>query len=128
MPSNLVYHFQGCRAAVRFICIRAKPEFHPQLFWSAQKRGETAAGAAGSAADGSLTRCANRSSALSCVHYRVPQPFWPAYVTEERLKRAPKLALSLTAGIGSDHVDLIAASKVSDPLTCAVLLLVSLAF
>jgi len=39
-------------------------------------------------------------------------------VTEERLKRAPKLALSLTAGVGSDHVDLIAASKVSDPLYC----------
>lgn len=39
------------------------------------------------------------------------QPFWPAYVTEERLKKSPKLKLSLTAGIGSDHVDLLAASK-----------------
>ena len=38
-------------------------------------------------------------------------PFWPAYVTEERLKRAPKLKMALTAGIGSDHVDLLAASK-----------------
>jgi formate dehydrogenase len=32
-------------------------------------------------------------------------------VTEERLKKSPKLKLSLTAGIGSDHVDLLAASK-----------------
>jgi formate dehydrogenase len=32
-------------------------------------------------------------------------------VTEERIKKAPKLKLALTAGIGSDHVDLLAASK-----------------
>lgn len=41
----------------------------------------------------------------------ITTPFWPAYVTDERLKRAPKLKLALTAGIGSDHVDLLAASK-----------------
>ena len=36
----------------------------------------------------------------------ISQPFWPAYLTAERIARAPKLKLALTAGIGSDHVDL----------------------
>ena len=39
----------------------------------------------------------------------ISQPFWPAYLTAERLARAPKLKLAITAGIGSDHVDLQAA-------------------
>ncbi len=39
----------------------------------------------------------------------ISQPFWPAYLTAERIARAPKLKLALTAGIGSDHVDLAAA-------------------
>jgi len=41
----------------------------------------------------------------------ISQPFWPAYLTAERIARAPKLKLALTAGIGSDHVDLEAAIK-----------------
>ena len=41
----------------------------------------------------------------------ISQPFWPAYLTEERIARAPKLKLAVTAGIGSDHVDLDAAIK-----------------
>lgn len=41
----------------------------------------------------------------------ISQPFWPAYLTAERITRAPKLKLALTAGIGSDHVDLDAARK-----------------
>lgn len=36
----------------------------------------------------------------------ISQPFWPAYLTKERLAKAKKLKLALTAGIGSDHVDL----------------------
>ncbi|RAU95400.1 NAD-dependent formate dehydrogenase [Mycobacterium colombiense] len=36
----------------------------------------------------------------------ISQPFWPAYLTAERIARAPRLKLALTAGIGSDHVDL----------------------
>lgn len=36
----------------------------------------------------------------------ISQPFWPAYLTKERIAKAPKLKLALTAGIGSDHVDL----------------------
>jgi formate dehydrogenase len=39
----------------------------------------------------------------------ISQPFWPAYLTKERIARAPKLKLAVTAGIGSDHVDLDAA-------------------
>lgn len=36
----------------------------------------------------------------------ISQPFWPAYLTPERLVKAKKLKLAITAGIGSDHVDL----------------------
>jgi formate dehydrogenase len=36
----------------------------------------------------------------------ISQPFWPAYITKERFAKAPNLKLALTAGIGSDHVDL----------------------
>jgi len=39
----------------------------------------------------------------------ISQPFWPAYLTAERIAAAPNLKLALTAGIGSDHVDLDAA-------------------
>ena len=39
----------------------------------------------------------------------ISQPFWPAYLTAERIAAAPELKLAITAGIGSDHVDLQAA-------------------
>jgi formate dehydrogenase len=39
----------------------------------------------------------------------ISQPFWPAYLTAERIAKAPNLKLAVTAGIGSDHVDLEAA-------------------
>jgi formate dehydrogenase len=41
----------------------------------------------------------------------ISQPFWPAYLTAERIAKAPELKLAVTAGIGSDHVDLEAASE-----------------
>lgn len=41
----------------------------------------------------------------------ISQPFWPAYLTAERMARAKNLKLAVTAGIGSDHVDLKAASE-----------------
>lgn len=41
----------------------------------------------------------------------ISQPFWPAYITEDRIAKSPKLKLLITAGIGSDHVDLKAAMK-----------------
>jgi formate dehydrogenase len=39
----------------------------------------------------------------------ISQPFWPAYLTAERIAKAPNLKLAITAGIGSDHVDLASA-------------------
>jgi formate dehydrogenase len=39
----------------------------------------------------------------------ISQPFWPAYLTEERFAKAQKLKLVITAGIGSDHTNLQAA-------------------
>lgn len=39
----------------------------------------------------------------------ISQPFWPGYLTKERIAKAKKLKLAITAGIGSDHVDLQAA-------------------
>jgi formate dehydrogenase len=39
----------------------------------------------------------------------ISQPFWPGYLTEERIAKAKNLKLAVTAGIGSDHVDLQAA-------------------
>jgi len=39
----------------------------------------------------------------------ISQPFWPAYITAERIAKAPRLKMAITAGIGSDHVDLQAA-------------------
>ncbi|MFD1124222.1 NAD-dependent formate dehydrogenase [Lentilactobacillus raoultii] len=40
----------------------------------------------------------------------ISQPFWPAYLTAERIEKAKNLKLAITAGIGSDHVDLNAAN------------------
>lgn len=39
----------------------------------------------------------------------ISQPFWPAYLTAERIAKAPNLKLVVTAGVGSDHTDLDAA-------------------
>ena len=39
----------------------------------------------------------------------ISQPFWPAYITAERIAKSPNLKMCITAGIGSDHVDLEAA-------------------
>src|SRR5204863_5933166 len=36
---------------------------------------------------------------------------WPAYLISQRIAKAPKLKLAVTAGIGSDHVDLQAAME-----------------
>ncbi|XP_022934681.1 formate dehydrogenase, mitochondrial isoform X3 [Cucurbita moschata] len=44
------------------------------------------------------------------LHVLITTPFHPAYVTAERIKKAKNLQLLLTAGIGSDHVDLNAAA------------------
>lgn len=41
----------------------------------------------------------------------ISQPFWPAYLTKDLLDKAKNLKLAITAGIGSDHVDLNAANE-----------------
>lgn len=45
--------------------------------------------------------------------------FHPGYLTAERLARAKNLKLAITAGIGSDHVDLNAANKTNGGVTVA---------
>ena len=39
----------------------------------------------------------------------ISQPFWPYYLTREKIESAKNLKMAITAGIGSDHVDLQAA-------------------
>ena len=39
----------------------------------------------------------------------ISQPFWPYYLTRTKIESAPNLKMAITAGIGSDHVDLQAA-------------------
>ncbi|MBU5864860.1 NAD-dependent formate dehydrogenase, partial [Vibrio cholerae O1] len=41
----------------------------------------------------------------------ISAPFYPAYMTRERIEKASNLKLAITAGVGSDHVDLAAASE-----------------
>ncbi|MCI4337410.1 MAG: formate dehydrogenase, partial [Thermoplasmata archaeon] len=41
----------------------------------------------------------------------IATPFWPAYITRERLAHMPQVKLLLTAGVGSDHFDLAAAGE-----------------
>lgn len=41
----------------------------------------------------------------------IATPFWPAYISRERIESAPNLRLLLTAGVGSDHFDLAAAAE-----------------
>ncbi|MCI4354597.1 MAG: NAD-dependent formate dehydrogenase [Thermoplasmata archaeon] len=41
----------------------------------------------------------------------IATPFWPAYITRERIAQARELKLLLTAGVGSDHFDLAAAAE-----------------
>lgn len=49
----------------------------------------------------------------------ITTPFHPGYLTAERLAKAKKLKLAVTAGIGSDHVDLNAANKTNGGVTVA---------
>jgi formate dehydrogenase len=47
--------------------------------------------------------------ALPGAEIVISQPFWPAYLTAERIAKAKELKLAITAGIGSDHINLQAA-------------------
>lgn len=41
----------------------------------------------------------------------ISTPFWPAYLDERRIQKAERLKMHITAGVGSDHVDLAAAAR-----------------
>jgi formate dehydrogenase len=47
----------------------------------------------------------------------ISQPFYPAYLTADRIKKAKNLKMAITAGIGSDHVDLEAACEAGVSVT-----------
>ncbi|KAK8058306.1 formate dehydrogenase protein [Apiospora phragmitis] len=49
----------------------------------------------------------------------ITTPFHPGYLTAERLAKAKNLKLAITAGIGSDHVDLNAANATNGGVTVA---------
>merc|ERR1712029_396283 len=49
----------------------------------------------------------------------ITTPFHPGYLTEERLRKAKNLKLAVTAGIGSDHVDLNVANEINGGITVA---------
>ncbi len=41
----------------------------------------------------------------------IATPFWPAYLSKEKIDKAPNLRLILPAGVGSDQIDLEAAAE-----------------
>ncbi len=41
----------------------------------------------------------------------ITTPFWPAYIDRKRVENAKNLKMILTAGVGSDHIDLKAAAE-----------------
>ncbi|KAJ4389400.1 formate dehydrogenase (NAD+) [Gnomoniopsis smithogilvyi] len=53
------------------------------------------------------------------LHNPAPPRFHPGYLTAERLAKAKNLKIAITAGIGSDHVDLDAANKTNGGVTVA---------
>lgn len=60
-----------------------------------------------------------RSRANSTIQVIITTPFHPGYLTAERLAKAKNLKIAITAGIGSDHVDLNAANKTNGGITVA---------
>jgi formate dehydrogenase len=56
---------------------------------------------------------------MELVRRLILSRFHPGYLTAERLAKAKKLKIAITAGIGSDHVDLNAANKTNGGITVA---------
>ena len=48
---------------------------------------------------------------LKTAEVVITTPFFPAYITRERIENAPNLKICITAGVGSDHIDLTAANE-----------------
>ena len=57
-----------------------------------------------------LSRAVELEQHLTEATIVITTPFHPAYMTRERIEKAKNLKLILTAGIGSDHIDLHAAA------------------
>lgn len=55
--------------------------------------------------------CAELDQALSDANIIISTPFHPAYMTRDRILNSPQLELIITAGVGSDHIDLHAAAE-----------------
>jgi len=56
--------------------------------------------------NGNVTRVSEFEKELQDANVVISQPFYPGYVTPERIKKSPNLKLAITAGVGSDHVAL----------------------
>lgn len=65
------------------------------------------------------TSYANHDGREHSANCSVFDSFHPGYLTAERLAKAKNLKLAVTAGIGSDHVDLNAANKTNGGITVA---------
>lgn len=48
---------------------------------------------------------------LETAEVVITTPFFPGYLTRERIEKAKNLKICITAGVGSDHVDLTAANE-----------------
>jgi formate dehydrogenase len=55
---------------------------------------------------GNVIRVCEFEREMKDANVVISQPFYPGYVTPERIKNSPNLKLALTAGVGSDHVAL----------------------
>lgn len=53
----------------------------------------------------------NFDKELETAEIVITTPFFPAYITRSRIAKAKNLKLCITAGVGSDHVDLNAANE-----------------
>ena len=56
--------------------------------------------------NGNVIRVCEFEKEMQDAHVVISQPFYPGYVTPERIKNSPNLKLAVTAGVGSDHVSL----------------------
>jgi len=66
-----------------------------------------------------MAHLSQSTGAIELTRFSSHHRFHPGYLTAERLAKAKKLKLAVTAGIGSDHVDLNAANKTNGGVTVA---------
>ena len=52
---------------------------------------------------------------LADAEVLITTPFWPVYLSKDRIENAKNLRLVLTAGIGSDHIDGDVAASTGSP-------------